>query len=292
MGMNSTVALAQKPNLALPAPLREFDFAESDFRNLAKFAREQTGIVLAETKSNLVYSRLARRLRALGLTSFGQYWDYLQGEDGHAEIENFINSISTNHTKFFREEHHLEHLESHVAAPFARAAARGRSRLRIWSAGCSTGEEPYSIALVLRAAIPDIEKHDVRILATDIDTEVLSRASAAEYPIAGLQDIPQRYHGELEADDTTMVMGDRVRSLIAFRQLNLLTPWPFKGPFDAIFCRNVMIYFDNDTKTALIERFAQMIKPDGWLYIGHSETLLSVHANLQLVGRTTYRRKA
>ncbi|HZP74761.1 MAG TPA: protein-glutamate O-methyltransferase CheR [Pseudolabrys sp.] len=290
MAVNSA-ALAAPPGLLLPTPTREFEFAEADFRNLAKLAREQTGIVLAETKSNLVYSRLARRLRALGLTSFGQYWDYLQGEKGTGEIENFINSISTNHTKFFREEHHLEHLHSHVAAPFAKSV-KGRGRLRIWSAGCSTGEEPYSIALVLQTTVPDIEKHDVRILATDIDTDVLAKASAAEYPASGLGDIPAKYHGDVETDDSVMVMSDRVRSLIAYRQLNLLTPWPFKGPFDAIFCRNVMIYFDNDTKTALVERFAQMLKPGGWLYIGHSETLLTVHANLQLVGRTTYRRKA
>lgn len=293
MAVNSNTAVAPAKLLAeIPAPLREFDFSDADFRNLAKLAREQTGIVLAETKSNLVYSRLARRLRALGLTSFRQYWDYLQGGEGEAEIENFINSISTNHTKFFREEHHLEHLRDHVAKPFAKLGGAARRRLRIWSAGCSTGEEPYSIALVLQNEIPDIERHDARILATDIDTDVLGRAFAGEYPVAAQQDIPREYHGDLEVDGGKVQMSERVRSLIAYRQLNLLTPWPFKGPFDAIFCRNVMIYFDNDTKTALIERFAQMLKPNGWLYIGHSETLLGVHPNLQLVGRTTYRRKA
>src|ERR1700736_2818424 len=163
---------------ALAAPLREFEFLEADFRSLAQIAREQTGIALSDAKRDLVYGRLSRRLRALGLLSFRQYRDYLEGDDGEQEIERFINSISTNHTKFFREEHHFTHFRTSVAQTFAQQdQKRAVRRLRVWAAGCSTGEEPYTIALVLRREIADMARHDVKILATDIDTDVLAKAS-------------------------------------------------------------------------------------------------------------------
>jgi chemotaxis protein methyltransferase CheR len=212
------------------------------------------------------------------------------------EIERFINSISTNLTKLFRESHHFDHLRTHVAMPFARAgSAMPGARLRIWSAGCSTGEEPYTIAIVLKREMPKIAHHDARILATDIDTEVLARAAQGEYPVTALQDVPAMYRDMVQpkkanASATTMVMDEELRSLISFRHLNLMKPWLFKGPFDAIFCRNVMIYFDVPTKVELIDRFIDKLKPGGWLYIGHSESLLGSHPNLQLVGRTIYRR--
>src|SRR3954469_9393125 len=153
---------------------REFQFSDADFRSLVALARERTGISLSDSKRNLIYSRLSRRLRALGMTSFRAYREYLNSEEGEQEIESFINSISTNLTKFFRESHHFDHLRDRVALPFSQAGKSGQ-RLRIWSAGCSTGEEPYTIAAVLRRAIPDVERQDVKILATDIDTEVLSK---------------------------------------------------------------------------------------------------------------------
>jgi chemotaxis protein methyltransferase CheR len=282
---------------AIPDPPREFDFSEADFRSLAQFAFEQTGIALADSKRNLVYSRLSRRLRALGLSSFREYREYLVGADGEQEIENFINSISTNHTKFFREEHHFDHFRSHVAVPFAHVA-RGTvgRRLRVWSAGCSTGEEPYTIAVVLKREITDIARHDVRILATDIDTQVLAKAGQGEYPANAVEEVPVTYRpffpSKSQAAGANVVIGDDVQSLVTFRRLNLLEQWPFKGPFDAIFCRNVMIYFDHDTKTALIDRFTKLIKIGGWLYLGHSESLIGTHNALRSVGRTIYRREA
>jgi chemotaxis protein methyltransferase CheR len=282
-------------SVALPAieTEREFDFTDADFQSLVKLAYEHAGISLAESKRNLVYSRLSRRLRALGLRSFQEYRDYLAANG--AELESFINAISTNLTKFFREAHHFEHLRAHVAAAFAQTAARrSTARLRIWSAGCSTGEEPYTIAAVLKQEIPDVHRYDVRILATDIDTEVIARGARGEYPPTSIEDVPRPYReffkpapGERSG---TIVMGDELRSLIVFRRLNLMEPWPFRGKFDAIFCRNVMIYFDAPTKSALIDRFAQQLHPDGWLYIGHSESLIGSHSKLDLVGRTTYRR--
>jgi chemotaxis protein methyltransferase CheR len=278
--------------------VREFEFSETDFRSLVQLAREHTGIALTDSKRNLVYSRLSRRLRSLGLSSFREYRECLQRPDGQQEIERFINSISTNLTKLFREAHHFDHLRNHVAAAFAQGAPGqvGR-RLRIWSAGCSTGEEPYTIAIVLKREMPDIARQDVRILATDIDTEVLSKAAQGEYPASSIEEVPTTYRAFVQPKDGrstagNVVMGEELRSLIRFRHLNLMDPWPFRGHFDAIFCRNVMIYFDGPTKTALIERFTAQIKPGGWLYVGHSESLLGSHPKLQLVGRTVYRRAA
>ena len=282
---------------AAPSTQREFDFSDADFRSLVQIAHEQTGIALSDGKRDLVYGRLSRRLRALGFSSFRQYRDYLEGPDGVREIEKFINSISTNHTKFFREEHHFEHFRPNVAGAFVHATnGAGGGRLRVWSAGCSTGEEPYTIALVLKQEIANIARHDVRILATDIDTEVLAKGACGEYPAAALDEIPKSYRpylhaSENEAKGPRIAMNDEVRSLIAFRRLNLIERWPFKGLFDAIFCRNVLIYFDNETKATLIDRFVDQIRPGGWLYLGHSESLIKAHPGLRLVGRTIYRRE-
>jgi chemotaxis protein methyltransferase CheR len=278
---------------------REFDFSEADFRSLAKLAYEQAGIVLSDSKRNLVYGRLSRRLRALGMSSFRQYREYLANDGGRKEVVNFINSISTNLTKFFRESHHFDHLRTEVAVPFGQAlrGMRGR-RLRIWSAGCSSGEEAYTIAVVLKREIPDIARHDVRILATDIDTNILAKAALGEYPQEALEAVPKGYRGFFQSMDggdgegPTVTVSDDIRSLITFRQLNLIGPWPFSGLFDVIFCRNVMIYFDGPTKEKLIGRFTAQIKPGGWLCIGHSESIHGSHPGLKLFGRTIYGRAA
>jgi chemotaxis protein methyltransferase CheR len=286
-------AVAPAPSAAAEDVRREFAFSDADFRGLTQLAYEYAGIALADSKRNLVYSRLSRRLRALGMTSFREYREYL--DQNGREIESFINSISTNHTKFFREAHHFDHLRTHVAVPFMQAAARSRNRLRVWSAGCSTGEEPYTIAMVLKREIRDIERQDVRILATDIDTDVLAKAARGEYPVNSVEDVPQAYRDDFESVENAaaaVMMSDELRSLIVFNRLNLMEQWPFHGLFDAIFCRNVMIYFDAATKSTLVQRFTQRIKPGGWLYIGHSESLIGSHPGLQLVGRTVYRRDA
>jgi chemotaxis protein methyltransferase CheR len=235
-------------------------------------------------------------LRVLGLTSFRDYREYLAANT--SELEGFINAISTNLTKFFREGHHFDHFRTHVAVPFVQAAhGKVGHRLRVWSAGCSTGEEPYSVAVVLKREIRDIERHDVRILATDIDTEVIAKGARGEYPANSIDEVPKTYReffqpAEGDRDSEHVQVGRDIRSLVTFRRLNLMESWPFTGNFDAIFCRNVMIYFDGPTKTALIERFTQKLKPGGWLYIGHSESLIGSHPGLRLIGRTTYRRQA
>jgi chemotaxis protein methyltransferase CheR len=281
---------------AAAEPLREFAFSNGDFEFLAGLAYKHAGISLSDAKRNLVYSRLSRRLRALALGSFAEYRQYLESSGGE-EIERFINSISTNHTKFFREAHHFTHLRGSAQELFAEQdKKRLTRRLRIWSAGCSTGEEPYSIALVLRREIGDVSRHDVKILATDIDTDVLAKASRGEYPAESLDDVPDpfcRYFQPVpESDGATIKVAHDVRALITYRPLNLMATWPMKGPFDAVFCRNVMIYFDGPTKTKLIDRFVRLIKPGGTLYIGHSESLLGTQAGLRLMGRTIYRRDA
>jgi chemotaxis protein methyltransferase CheR len=269
---------------------REFVFTDADFRELAQIAYLRAGIALSQNKHDLVYSRVSRRLRALGMSSFREYREALNAGDD-TELERFINAISTNHTKFFREDHHLFHFKDNIAAPFARGQG-GRRRLRVWSAGCSSGEEPYSIAVILRHEISDIAQHDVRILATDIDTDILQKASCGDYQVTALEEIPDRYRKFLsQSGEDRVVVDEKVRSLITFRRLNLIESWPVKGPFDAIFCRNVMIYFDQRTKTKLIERFTSLIRPGGWLYIGHSESLIGAHPGLSLVGRTIYRRE-
>ena len=288
-----SVATLTKSAPAFEEPVREFEFSDADFRGLAQYAYDQAGIALADSKRNLVYSRLSRRLRLLGMTTFRDYRAYLEATP--AELEGFINAISTNLTKFFRESHHFDHLRDNIAIPFAKSAKSG-ARLRVWSAGCSSGEEPYTIAVVLKREIRDIERQDVRILATDIDTEVTARGARGEYPASSIDEVPRLYHeyfSPVEGGKGDNVIVDRgVRSLVAFKRLNLMENWPFNGMFDAIFCRNVMIYFDGPTKAKLIERFTQKVKPGGFLYIGHSESLNGIHPGLSLVGRTIYRRVA
>lgn len=274
----------------------EFPFSEEDFRHLAQVAYDYAGIALADNKRNLVYSRVSRRLRALRMNSFSQYREFLSS-DGR-EIESFINSISTNHTKFFREAHHFQHFRTHVVLPFAQSGGRNvGGRLRVWSAGCSSGEEPYTIAVILKREVRDFGGCDVRILATDIDTDILAKAARGEFSSNAFDEVPKPYHSFFKAEEgegtvDKVVMDKDVKSLITFRRLNLMAPWPFNGKFDAIFCRNVMIYFDAPTKTTLVDRFTQQLKPGGWLYIGHSESLIGSHPGLQLMGRTIYQRIA
>ena len=271
---------------------REFAFSDADFHALARVAYQHAGITLPEAKRNLVYGRLSRRLRALGLSTFETYRKYLS-EHPDEELQLFVNALSTNLTKFFREAHHFEHFVSHVIAPFVAANPNGGGKLRIWSAGCSTGEEPHTIALLLAAEIKNMTTRDVRILATDIDTEVVRRGSLGVFPAEAVAAVPAKYRAALrKTDDDSVAIDQNVCSLISFGQLNLMQEWPIRGPFDAIFCRNVMIYFDTPTKAKLVDRFTNLLRMDGWLYIGHSESLIGSHPKLKLAGRTIYRRIA
>src|SRR5579862_9502564 len=278
--------------LSISAPQREFEFSDADFRALAKIAYQHAGITLPEAKKNLVYGRLSRRLRILGMSAFEDYRRHL-AEHADQELELFINALSTNHTKFFREAHHFDHFTTHVVAPFVAANKTG-GRLRVWSAGCSSGEEPHKIALILNSEIKNVSSRDVRVLATDIDTDVLRRASLGVFAVDSVEAVPKKYRNALsQVDEDDKVAIDRnVCSLITFGRLNLMDDWPLRGPFDAIFCRNVMIYFDQPTKAKLVERFTDLLRVGAWLYIGHSESLIGTHPRLKLSGRTIYRRTA
>lgn len=270
---------------------REFSFSDKQFRFLADLANKQTGIVLGDHKKDMVYSRLVRRLRALKLKSFAEYCELMQSEAGGDELGNLVNAITTNLTKFFREEHHFDHLRDAILKPLATRPPSPK-RVRIWSAGCSAGMEPYSIAMTIKGAFKDLSSWDARVLATDIDTNMLNTGREGEYADEQYENIPAAYRGDverLEAEERIR-MSDSLKSLISFKPLNLLERWPMKGPFDAVFCRNVVIYFDKPTQAKLFNRIADLIKPDGWLYIGHSENLFKVCDRFELKGRTIYRR--
>lgn len=272
------------------SPANEFPFTPADFRMIAGLVYEHSGIVLGDHKRDMVYSRLARRLRALRLRSFREYCALLRGNTGEEEISSLINAITTNLTKFFREAHHFEHLRKTVLAQIWKTTIGAKPRVRIWSAACSTGEEPYSIAMTALASRRDAGREwDCRVLATDLDTAVLNKAKVGAYPAAAFEDVPA---GMRETAFTLTANGVRVapevQALVTFNQLNLLGAWPMRGPFDAIFCRNVMIYFDAETKATLIERLHALLKPGGWLYVGHSESLLDQQHHFKLAGHTIY----
>lgn len=271
---------------------REFKFDDQDFSFLSGLVKQRTGIVLADHKRNMVYSRLARRLRELKMREFSDYCSMLQNEHGNEEIGNLINSITTNLTHFFREPHHFEHLRDEVFKPFF-APTNKNKRMRIWSAGCSSGAEPYSIAMVLENFARSATGHDCRILATDIDTNMLNRGKSGIYSAEMAERIPKpydKYFTPSSQHASDVEMADSVKRHITFNQLNLMDTWPMKGPFDVIFCRNVVIYFDKDTQRQLFDRMADLLTPNGWLYIGHSESLNKVSDRFTLQGRTIYRR--
>ena len=279
---------------ALAAPrAREFDFGDEDFAALRKLVKDLTGINLSDQKRELVYGRLARRLRALHLRTFAEYRELLASDGGH-EISEFCNAITTNLTSFFRESHHFEHLREHVLQPLA-ANRSGSRRVRIWSAGCSTGEEPYSIAMTVLEALPELRTWDVKILATDLDSDVLAKAQRGMYAADRMRNMnPQRLERFFVEgrgrDGPNYQATQELQSLITFKQLNLMHSLPMKGPLDVIFCRNVVIYFDKDTQRELFARVAHLQRPGDLLFLGHSESLFKVSESYTPIGKTIYRR--
>lgn len=272
---------------------REFHFTDKDFDCLRKLVGARTGIVLSNAKKDMVYSRLARRVRQLGLDSFSSYCSLVQDDSANSqEMVNLTNAITTNLTSFFRESHHFDYLGATII-PELRGRNGANKRIRIWSAGCSTGEEPYSIAITLRDGMRDIDSWDVRLLATDLDTNVLETASKGVYKderIEGLDgSIRKRWFLKGRDGLDGMVRArEQLRNLITFKQLNLMGDWPLKGPLDVVFCRNVVIYFDLETQKRLIDRFANLLAPGGYLIMGHSENLHKVTRRFKLIGKTIY----
>ena len=273
----------------------EFVFRTEDFRRIAAMLHADAGIFLPEAKSTLVYSRLVKRLRVLGLESFRDYCAFLDEAGGADERQQMMAALTTNVTRFFREPHHFEHLKTKVLPPLLDAAKRG-GRVRIWSAGCSKGHEPYSIAMTVLSLMPDAADRDIRILATDIDPNVIEEGRAGIYDRAALEGVPPaEFKRFLRPDGKAGNFGvvDEIRRLISFRELNLMGQWPMAGQFDIIFCRNVVIYFDEATQAKIWERFSGKLAAGGTLCIGHSERLSGpAQKRFSNVGITIYRHAA
>jgi len=269
----------------------EFVFTAEDFRHIAQTLHAHAGIALSEGKAALVYSRLAKRLRVLGLRSFRDYCALIDGVEGVDERQAMMAALTTNVTRFYREPHHFDHLRDKVMPELA-AKARAGGRVRLWSAACSNGQEPYSMAMTVLDVLPEAAELDVRILATDIDPNMVAEGAAGVYSDDLLAPVPaaSRKHftpapgapGRFSADAT-------LRRLVGFKELNLIGDWPMRGRFDVIFCRNVVIYFDDATQERVWGRFTPILNPGGVLYIGHSERVTGPAAHLlQPAGLTTY----
>ena len=265
-----------------------FTLSDQDFESIAEFAHKHFGLAMSSSKKPLVSSRLARRLRKLNFTDFKSYLQELNGPNADSERSELLSLLTTNVTQFFREPHHFDTLRNDVLPPLLERARRG-DRVRLWSAGCSNGQEPYTIAMVLKELCPDVEKLDVKILGTDIDPVVVRKASSARYSAEELSQIPREYSAYYTLPGQDGTIREDLRALLTFGVLNLIEPFPFKGKFDAIFCRNVAIYFDTPTQQKVWHAFQRSLNPGGYLFIGHSERMSGpAAAALQTAGITTY----
>lgn len=271
--------------------LQEFELTDKDFKFIQWFMHKHVGIFFSDRKRTMVYGRISRQLRRLGLQSFKQYRQVIESDA--QEQSNFINCLTTNKTQFFREYHHFEFMEKVLMSEWKQ---QGLSDLRIWSAGCSTGEEPYSFISSLYCAGAFKQFNQVTITATDLDTKVLAHAKKGIYGEEALPSIPAKYLKPCFVKGNGQQQGKfkckaGLQQHIGFHQLNLLDDWSFESPFDVISCRNVMIYFDKQTQESLIRRFHQYLKPGGVLFIGHSESVPSSVDLFHHLGHTIYVKK-
>jgi chemotaxis protein methyltransferase CheR len=272
---------------------QEFPFTPGDFKRIAAMFRQDAGIAMGEIKAPLVYARLVKRLRALGLENFAAYCEHVESRGGTGEREHMIAALTTNVTRFMREPHHFEHLKTKVLPGLVDGVRRGGS-LRIWSAGCSTGEEPYSIALTVLSVLPDAMRYDVKILATDINKDVLAFGRKGVYSKAAVAPLSREQRAQwfvtstAPNGETTWRAGEALGKLVSFRELNLMSAWPMRQLYQAIFCRNVAIYFEDDAQTEIWTRLAGLLAPSGCLYVGHSERV-AIADKFSLDGCTTYR---
>ncbi|WP_297491510.1 protein-glutamate O-methyltransferase CheR [Acidocella sp.] len=272
----------------------EFAFTATDLDAIVRIMMQETGISLSRAKGNLIYSRLAKHLRRLGLRSFAQYCQLVESQAGEAERQEMIAALTTNVTRFYREPHHFEHMRAAILPGLIARARRGE-RIRLWSSACSTGQEPYSIALTLLAAMPDAPRFDIKILGTDIDGNVLAHGAAGIYEDALLEPVPAALRtawfapvgeGRMQANAT-------LRGLVTFRKLNLIGNWPMRHKFQVIFCRNVVIYFEPDTQETIWSHMLPLLDDHGALYIGHSERISgAAESQLRSDGITIYRKTA
>lgn len=265
---------------------REFVFTKENFERICKLIYDHAGISLKPSKQHMVYSRLARRLRATGVSNFKDYLALLENNN-EAEWEAFVNSLTTNLTSFFRESHHFPILAEHVAK------YKGKHDVALWCSAASTGEEAYSMAMTLADTYGSFTPN-VSIIATDVDTNVLAKADAGVYPIERVEKLPESVVKRFFLKGTKEQAGfvrvrPELRAMVTFRQVNLLSDtWPIRGPLDAIFCRNVMIYFDKETQLKILQRFAPLLRPDGLVFAGHSESFYNATHLFRLRGKTVY----
>ncbi|MDF0605164.1 chemotaxis protein CheR [Neisseriaceae bacterium TC5R-5] len=265
---------------------REFPFSDSDFERIRKLIYREAGISLNPSKKDMVYGRLVRRIRELKLTGFAAYVDFLESAGGKREFEQFVNALTTNLTFFFREEHHFPILSEHL-----KHKAASSNELTIWCAASSTGEEPYSLAITALEAFGGAARPNISVLATDLDTSVLETGRQGIYPADKVSKLPHGYANKYfdKQSDGSFQAKPILRNMITFQRLNLVeSPWQVRRQFDAIFCRNVMIYFDRDTQFAILKRFAPLLKDDGLLFVGHSENFYFASDYFHLRGKTVY----
>ena len=289
MSGQSTAVAASRP--WRPLADGEFTMSQRDFRDIAEMLYADAGICLPASKVNLVYPRLAKRLRALRLESFRDYCELVGAPEGADERMEMLSALTTNVTRFFREPHHFEHLKTHVLPALLESARRG-ARARLWSAACSSGQEPYSMALTVLSIDANAAAYDVKILATDIDPRVVADGRRGVYAEAALADVPPALRRRFfvpvaRGERAEWRVADELRRLVAFRTLNLNADWPMRGKFAAIFCRNVVIYFDEATQQKVWSKFVDKLEPKGWLYIGHSERVTGPAASRLVSGGVT-----
>jgi chemotaxis protein methyltransferase CheR len=281
-----------------PSLVPDVEVSDGEFALFRELVAAQTGMALNEHKRHLLRARLGKRLRTLGLASFAAYYDYLMQHDpAGQEMARFINAMTTNKTDFFREPHHFRYLqEQWLPARRALACRTGERTIRFWSAACSSGEEPYTLAMVLSEALQTEAGWDVKILASDLDTDILAQAEAGIYPMERTAVIPppllRRYFLRgVGAQAGFVRVHRRLRAMITFRRINFNdASWPIRGQFDGIFCRNVLIYFARDTQRRILERLLTFLKPDGVLFLGHSESIFGLVDGLHHLGNTIYSR--
>jgi chemotaxis protein methyltransferase CheR len=273
------------------ADVMDTKMSAREFSRFSAFVQDTCGIHLPPEKSGLLETRLRKRLRALGINRYETYFDYLQTE-GDAELRQFLDVVSTNKTEFFREAAHFDLLRKRVLPEWLNSEGPRRGAFRLWCAASSSGQEPYTLGMVLAEALPP--GTDFRILGTDISTRILDAALTGRYTAQEVKAIPPTWLPKYfnKCDASNWVVGPLLRSKVRFARLNLNEgEFPFKTPFDAIFCRNVMIYFDLPTQESLVRRLSTVLKPGGWLFSGMAESLLSIHHDLLICGPSAYRKK-
>ncbi len=265
------------------------ELTDKHFKKVSQIVHRMCGIHLKDGKEALVRARLMKRLRALGMDSFDTYISYIEKSPNSGELELMVDVMTTNKTSFFREPAHFEFLGAEVLPRL-----RGH-RMRFWTAACSSGEEPFSLAILIRETLPNCDRMDIKILATDISTRMLERARQAAYSREYVQDVPkhllQKHFARIGNTAPPLYqVRDAARSMVRFAWLNLIDRWPMKGPFNVIFCRNVMIYFDRPTQQQLINRFWEYLEPEGYLFVGHSEGLSAITHKFQYIRPAVYRK--